>query len=80
MSLFSVFPAVSAAICLKKQFPALFSSLPALNRRAAGKSMALKALLLCAYLTLLLMRLAFPAALLPPRWALTPPFHPYSAP
>jgi len=62
-----------AAICLKEPFPSLFSSLPAFDRRAAGVTLRLY----YAYLTLLLMRLAIPATSPPPRWALTPPFHPY---
>jgi len=33
----------AAAICLKEPLPALFSSLPALNRRAAGQEFALYA-------------------------------------
>jgi len=58
----------TAAICLKKAFPSFFCSLPALNRRVAVR-----------YLTLLLIRLAFPVLSLIPRWALTPPFHPYQS-
>lgn len=61
-------PSVWACRCRKAP-----CSLPALDRRAAGA----KRNFLPRCLALLPMRLAVPAALLPPRRALTPPFHPY---
>jgi len=62
-----------AAICLKKPFPALFSSLPAFNRRTAGVT---------AEAVTTLFDFAPDEACRPalspmPRRALTPPFHPY---